>query len=198
MQLGARYGTTSCAIAHQLNNSGRLISVEPDHRVWNILDQNSIDHRCSFWLLRGTISDKPLLDVTADSLYNTRSIASPLLPSPLSKSGSKRSYTMEEIQQVTNLSVSAVLIDCEGCIDSLFAGNSLPFGALLANISTIILEADMSTAALDCKSRCVDYNEWIDNFAAVGLSVVHKEQDSMYRQIWHYVFSRISPYASSV
>ena len=36
MEFGGRYGTTTCAIAVQQNNSGALIAVEPDSKVWAI------------------------------------------------------------------------------------------------------------------------------------------------------------------
>ena len=34
LEVGSRYGTTTCEVAVRQNNSGKLISVEPDHRVW--------------------------------------------------------------------------------------------------------------------------------------------------------------------
>ena len=34
LEVGSRYGTTTCEVAVRQNNSGRLIAVEPDHRVW--------------------------------------------------------------------------------------------------------------------------------------------------------------------
>ena len=34
MEVGSRYGSTSCEVAVRQNNSGKLVTVEPDHRVW--------------------------------------------------------------------------------------------------------------------------------------------------------------------
>ena len=34
LEVGSRYGTTTCEVAVRQNNSGKLIAVEPDHRVW--------------------------------------------------------------------------------------------------------------------------------------------------------------------
>ena len=34
LEVGSRYGSTSCEVAVRQNNSGNLITVEPDHRVW--------------------------------------------------------------------------------------------------------------------------------------------------------------------
>ena len=36
LEVGGRYGTTTCALAVQQNNSGALIVVEPDSKVWAI------------------------------------------------------------------------------------------------------------------------------------------------------------------
>ena len=36
LEFGGRYGTTTCAVAVRQNNSGALIAVEPDPKVWAI------------------------------------------------------------------------------------------------------------------------------------------------------------------
>ena len=40
MEFGGRYGTTTCAVAARQNNSGALIAVEPDPKVWAIQEVN--------------------------------------------------------------------------------------------------------------------------------------------------------------
>lgn len=103
----------------------------------------------------------------------------------------KQHYSFEEIQSVTNVTFTALLIDCEGCIESMFAGNVQPMPVLLRNIRTIILEADMPIGAPDCTHNCVDYAKWIDLFESVGLKTVYKQQDPIYTRIYHYVFRRM-------
>ena len=34
LEIGSRYGTTTCEVALRQNNSGKLVAVEPDHTVW--------------------------------------------------------------------------------------------------------------------------------------------------------------------
>lgn len=34
LEIGSRYGTTTCEVAVRLNNSAKLVAVEPDHTVW--------------------------------------------------------------------------------------------------------------------------------------------------------------------
>ena len=38
LEVGSRYGTTTCEVAVRQNNSGKLIAVEPDHRVWAVAE----------------------------------------------------------------------------------------------------------------------------------------------------------------
>merc|ERR1719159_47409 len=53
MEFGARFGTTTCKIAEQISNSGKLVSVEPDHTVWDSLESNIKLHNCRAHVLRG-------------------------------------------------------------------------------------------------------------------------------------------------
>jgi hypothetical protein len=175
--------------------------------VWNLLDENRHTHNCHFWLLRGAVSDRP---VNINGIfYSTRSVpingsrgakgwlgpqdlctAEQKLPASSQPTSIKRSYTYEEIQEVAKLRFTALLIDCEGCITSLFAGNSAPLGELLRDVQTIILEADMPVGALDCTQDCVDYTVWIAKLKEIGLEVVDTVQDPVYPKIFHYVFQR--------
>ena len=34
LEIGSRYGTTTCEVAVRQNNSANLVAVEPDHTVW--------------------------------------------------------------------------------------------------------------------------------------------------------------------
>ena len=42
LEFGGRYGTTTCSVAVKQNNSGALITVEPDSRVWAIHEEGMI------------------------------------------------------------------------------------------------------------------------------------------------------------
>ena len=224
MQLGARFGTTSCVISHQLNNSGRLISVEPDSSVWNLLDENRRRHRCNFWLLRGVVADQPAVAASAagalgGGLYSTRTLPRKESPGDRLRLG-HRSYGLQELQAATNISLTALLIDCEGCIQRLFRSprdaesapgqhnNNLLTDSvgvekkepsyptvdevrrLLHGVHTIILEADMPRGAQDCHFDCVDYSKWEALFNEAGLQTVSRSPDPIYRAIIHYVFRR--------
>lgn len=186
-------------IAEQLHNSGNLLTVEPDHRVWDSLEENRASHKCSFWLLRGVVGTEPVI-IQGDS-YATRSVQGKgTLHSPVhSRCGyhpDPRStpmntvYTFEQVQQVTQMTFSTLLIDCEGCIDFMFRGNSRPLAEVLANVRTILLEGDMPVGAPDCTTNCVDYDKWVKDFVAMGFVVAEKNQDKKYPWIYHYAFVR--------
>ena len=61
LELGAQYGITSCEIAKAIHNSGRVVTIEPNPRVWTALHRNLISHNCSAHVLQGGLqrgSDK--------------------------------------------------------------------------------------------------------------------------------------------
>lgn len=60
LELGGRYGMVTCAIAAQLQNSGNLVTVEPDAMVWNALEQNLATHHCRAGIVHGAITGKPI------------------------------------------------------------------------------------------------------------------------------------------
>jgi hypothetical protein len=176
--------------------------------VWNLLDENRRSHKCNFWLLRGVVGDQPV-DI-AGTFYSTRTVgksnlkrSSRLTKHPgatrcptsdgsvrRSEQLSKEYYTYEELQTITKFQFSALLIDCEGCIETLFRGNTSSLGNMLRLVNVIILEADMPVGAADCTHDCVDYSKWIHTFSSIGLHVIHKEKDRIYPKIYHYVFLR--------
>lgn len=170
--------------------------------MWNLLDENRKTHRCSFWLLRGVVADKPasvsgmFYSTRATASNTTRTQSSRMVPDRCQPSSAqlavapKRHYTFSEIQKATGQRFSALLIDCEGCIETLFAGNHMPLSELLREVRTIILEADMAVGAADCTHDCVDYSKWVETFKTAGLNFVRKTQDPVFPKIQHYVFQR--------
>ena len=90
IELGARYGTVSCAINKKLKNKKGQISVEPDDRVWNALDNNKIKNNCNFNIIKGFISNKKLDLTNLISGYGTTFIENNDTKIP--------SYSLDEIK----------------------------------------------------------------------------------------------------
>jgi FkbM family methyltransferase len=188
LELGGRFGTTSCHIARQQRNSGKLVVVEPDKNVEFILKYNQFIHSCSFWTFNGLISNSSSYVVQAGS-YDTRTMRRSDSESNLRTVNESvvSTISFEKLQELLNLQFTAILIDCEGCIQQLFQGS---LDILLKTVKTILLEADMSTNSHSCASNCVDYRFWIKKFIAAGFTVVHRQTDNAFPDIGHYVLKR--------
>ncbi len=111
IEFGARYGTTSCVLAEATNNSGRVVSVEPDSRAYEALLQNRQRNRCNFAVVRGTVSAQTLaLGALMKRHYNQETRLAgqgePALPN----------VSPGELEKRLGSRFTAVLIDCEGCI----------------------------------------------------------------------------------
>jgi hypothetical protein len=189
LELGGRFGTTSCAIASQQHNSGKLVVVEPDRNVWNLLNLNRIVHQCNFLLYRGVVASESM--VLESASYDTRTIKK-TRQSTVNANTSLEATPFHKLEDMLGWNFTALLIDCEGCIEPLFktyvANNQL--AAVLKNVRVIVLEADMSDQSPSCFAACVDYKKWIDLLATIGFGVVHFEFDRQFADIIHYVLDR--------
>jgi FkbM family methyltransferase len=116
LELGARYGTVSCIINKKLSHPLNQVVVEPDQRVWQVLEENMILNNCNFHIVKGFVSNTPmnLINHTND-LYATTSIKS--------ISSSIKSYTLNEIETMYNLKFNTLVADCEGFLEQFFDEN---------------------------------------------------------------------------
>ena len=69
-----RFGTTTCALAGALQNSGRLLAVEPDPSSWFGLQQNLRVHRCAAHVLKAAVSATNVTVETYDGINPKRLI----------------------------------------------------------------------------------------------------------------------------
>jgi len=134
LELGARYGTVSCAINKKLNNKKNQISVEPDDRVWNALELNKIKNACEFNIIKGFISNKKL------DLINLGEGLSGYGSTFIENNNTKiPSYSLDEIKIKYNINNFNVLVaDCEGFLELFFEENP----DLYESLRLIIFEAD--------------------------------------------------------
>lgn len=132
LELGARYGLVSCAINNILNDKKNQVSVEPDSRVWNVLENNMNKNGCSFEIIRGFIS-KTKLGLTNHFFYGgfgTTSIQDEKSDIP--------SYTLEDIEINYGLKFNVLVADCEGFLEKFFDENP----KLVKTLNKVIFEAD--------------------------------------------------------
>ena len=127
-----------------------------------------------------------------EASYATRSVPLPQQSNSINAVPAIDNLTLLRIQYLTGLKFSVLLIDCEGCINSLFGAISdvQSLRSSLKGVTTIILEADMSIRDPLCEVLCVDYSFWISQFERIGFNTVYQEPDAKFSSIVHYVFHR--------
>lgn len=130
MEFGARYGTTSCVLAAATNNSGSVVSIEPDARVHAHLRHNRDAHACNFHIVRGTVSKRKLAQGRGGS-YETRTRVAGAHEAALDN------FALAEIERWIGARIDTLLVDCEGCI------NYLP-DELFAQADLVLVEEDWS------------------------------------------------------
>jgi len=132
LELGARYGTVSCAINKILNNQHNQVSVEPDERVWNALENNKKINNCNFNIIKGFISDNKLILINKNSFngYGTSST--------LDIESQIKNYSLNEIKEIYNLNFNVLVTDCEGFLETFLEENPNIYN----EIRLIIFEAD--------------------------------------------------------
>lgn len=168
LELGARYGTTSCAVALVQNNSGKLLSVEPDGRVWGVLTQNLDRHKCNVTVIHGFVGQHAYA-MSRDKRYSTTfsGVATNTTPS----------WTLHELEEARGLHVDTLLIDCEGCVDKFLDGTP----DILRRVHTILIEADAAQDALKrievekkCRPKCTDYGRVILRLQEAGFRLMDR------------------------
>lgn len=170
MEFGARFGTTTCEIAKQLNNSGKVVAVEPDRGVWGILTQNLEKHACRSHVVLGGISSTPLLMLgsgyggRSDNTLGSKSVGGRYSPT----------FSFDEVEEAIGFKIDTLLIDCEGCAQ--FMMDQLK-PKLKKQIQLILLEADMPMSKGDCKSNCMNYTVFFDVLEGYGFEKVDQFND---------------------
>jgi len=173
LELGGRYGSTTCMVAEKQNNSGALIVVEPDPKVWAIHEFNKLTHNCASWSVFGVLGKEDVKVLADSEFYNTRT------------SGDKdaegvmvRHYTWDNVERVTGLKVDTVIMDCEGCWVDIVRENLDKF----RNVNTVILENDN-----DNSEKTVEGFKLLES---VGLTVDRRSTGELQILASMFVFSR--------
>jgi FkbM family methyltransferase len=183
LELGARYGTVTCAISNKIKNRPVLISVEPDSNVWNALEDNLRRHSVNATVVKGAISRKPIGMVHFQySSFTTIKPEEDVKPvaedfkRTLSFTQEIATWTLEQILEMTKIPVIDVLVaDCEGFLEQFLDENP----SLYKTLRVIIFEKD-------AKDRC-NYNkiQWylhknglrevVDGFHAVWIRASNED-----------------------
>lgn len=153
LELGARFGTTTCKIAKRLDNSGAIIAVEPNPRVLPYLRKNLRTHNCSAHILAGVVASEPAFidpggDYGGRTTANAKKTDNEVVPN----------FYWDDVENKLGRAIDTVLIDCEGCADQMMD----QLGPKIQNqLKLIIIETDYvkGSADKDCKENCMDYEK---------------------------------------
>jgi FkbM family methyltransferase len=165
LELGARYGTVSCAIARRLRDPERqLVAVEPDPRVIPALERNMKANSCRFNVVNAIVSEVP--HGFAYDSYSSRMVES---SSGISGIPSISFYSL---QNKYGLQFDTLIADCEGCVCPFFK----EYPELLDQFRKIIIEHDIPQAC--------DYG-WLQRlFIAHGFRRIVAKFNEVLRTIW--------------
>lgn len=133
LELGARYGSVSCVINAKLKDKTKHVCVEPDERVWTVLENNKERNRCQFHILKGCISNTPrsLTNFSVFYGYGTSSYQDTTSTIP--------SYRLDEVKEMFGIKdFTALVADCEGCLED-FLNENL---SLLDSLRILLFEQD--------------------------------------------------------
>ena len=175
IEYGARYGTTSCALAAATNNSGRVVSVEPDPAVADALLSNLASHRCNAHAVLGSVGDEPLV-LRTDKPTNGYDLGS-----RSARAGEQTRvahFTLRAIERRIGRRFDAAIIDCEGCVDDVLGQRGL-----LAQLRLVIIEEDAPERT--------NYSAWHARLDRAGFEMVWRSRDTFrYPGGWKPVWSR--------
>lgn len=172
LELGGRYGSTTCEIAAKLGNSGRQVVVEPDSTVWAALESNLAAHRCNANVHKGIVGK------AADEVDPARGTSGYGKRGPqfvANRRGNEpkvEAMSWQGVEERFGLKFDTLLIDCEGCGPAFVDQNP----GLLDQVHTILMEGDMGEykgeKAPDCGSQCVNYDHFIAQLESEGFTLV--------------------------
>lgn len=157
LELGARYGTVTCAISEKQKHSGRLVCVEPDTRVWSALESNIQRNNCKAHIVKGFISKKPIALTNLDNWYG--GYGATFIDD---SSSNIPSFTLSEIESTYGIRFDALVADCEGFLERFFDENT----ELFDRLRIIIYEADYT-------EKC-NYSRLEEEFTRRGFRYIQK------------------------
>ena len=172
LELGARYGTTSCVLAEATNNSGRVVSVEPDSFVHAALDTNRRAHKCNFGIFRGTVGrHAQVLEATyASGSRKTYEVRTRDARSTDAPSTHLASISVDDLERLSGMRFNAMVIDCEGCLNGVLDHQLLR--RTVPPLELLLIEQD--------SLRKVNYAEWHVQLVRHGFRRLWRVEDVIF------------------
>lgn len=176
MEIGARFGTTTCQAAQMQGNSGRLVVVEPDAEAHGALMANLKSHNCHARVMRGVLGSRPM--AISGSGYGERTVDG------ANSTAAKKvpNFEWDAVEKASGMKFDTLVMDCEGCLEQVMDQIG---PKLKSQINTFVLEGDFDCefegTPSQMKGECLSYEKTIDTMAKNGLKLVEKRNDCYYR-----------------
>ncbi len=130
LELGARIGAVSCTIADILDDSGRLVVVEPDTTVIPTLEKNRSANNFTFHIYQGAVSKTPLYFHRRPNYGSFTTETGPGDPVPCT--------TVELIEAMYTVSFNVLVADFEGGMQKFIT----EFPELFKRLDVVYIEKD--------------------------------------------------------
>lgn len=167
LELGARYGTSSCAISKQLARGGAaVVSAEADPGIWPIIERNLLHNRCGNHLVKGVVARKPMFKSKGRNGSGWTTKFKPAGATAAPGAELSPAHTPESLASRFGLRFDAMVVDCEGC----FAAFLKHFGSFVESLDTVILEADYGIGMQ--RMGYANYTHITQSMSAFGFIVV--------------------------
>ena len=159
IEFGARFGTTSCRLAHATKNSGNVVSVDPDRSAHKFLLENRELNRCNFHAVLGVVALKNSFMVAGRTGYDGYTLSA----DEVGRSGATGldavpSITPKTLQKFIGTKINALLIDCEGCIARVFETG------IVEQVELVLMEMDQ----FGIPPRSVHYGQYSKRLRGMG------------------------------
>jgi FkbM family methyltransferase len=166
LELGARYGTVSVLMAKVVGDKGKLVAVEIDKNVFNVLEDNRKRNNVNFEICNNIISNKPV-SINYEGYGTHQKDTDINNDSPL-----RISY--DEFKKKYPYKFNVLVADCEGCLEYFLE----MIGDDLQNYNKILFEADRSDSC--------DYNKIIKKLKDNGFVL----KNERFNEVSRYYFKR--------
>ena len=169
LEMGARYGTVSCAISKRQHNSGLRVSLEPSPSAYEILNRNTRANGCEGLNIHGVVAQRQVFNSSGN--YNNQMIVNVGRDSHEDLHAVPR-YNISGLATLLSkrmgrpISFDTLVLDCENCTRTLLHEEASFFAD--QRLKTIVYEADERSPEL------------ILHICTLGFGVVSNQLDCLY------------------
>jgi hypothetical protein len=165
LEMGARYGTVSCAISRRQHNSGLRVSLEPSPSAYEILNRNTRANGCEGLNIHGVVAQRHVFNSSGN--YNNQMIGNVGRDShEVPRFNISGLATLLSKRMGRPISFDTLVLDCEDCTRTLLHEEASFFAD--QRLKTIVYEADERSPEL------------ILHICTLGFGVVSNQLDCLY------------------